>query len=561
MIEDGSGGTGQSAVWWRGLFGALAIASFALGVVGFSWYLPVGRPEMGRTLADVVYYALQLFVLGPDPLDKGGPLNVPLEVARFGAPAVTAFTVFEAFRVLLRERWARWTTARRKGHVVVCGDGPAGLLLACNIRDSGREVVLVGLAINEVARRRDLRVVTADPRDVGTLRAAGAPRAAVVFATGHTSASNLAVVLGARQLARGNLAAYAQVRDDELVDALQTHQVALDGRVGAALGFFSFDDVAARVLLGQESALCSGEDAEVVIFGFGPFGQALLRAIGRRHDDATAGHARITVVTDQPPDVEAFSREWGLSARGIQVTGCAVLPARRESVAAAMRRTYVCLEDEDRALNVALHQVRTQQDPVVLCLPQKSTFEEALTRGDVRGSVVHGYAPLRLFGILDAACQPELLTNDVLGVLARAIHERYRQTGMALGDTSATNRSLVPWCELPRHLKESNYAQAEHIHVKLASIGCVIGPATTAVAPFEYRDQEVEQLARMEHQRWMNERLAAGFRYGPVRQGNRHPDLVEWDLLSEHSRRKDIDVARELPELLASVGLRIFRHA
>lgn len=561
MIEGRSGGTGRSAVRWRVVFGAMAVVSFLLGVVGFSWYLPVSQPDVGHTPTDVVYYSLQLFVLGPDPLSKGGPLNVPLEIARFGAPAVTVFTLFEAFRVLLSDQWRRWTTARLKGHVVVCGDGPASLLLARNVRDTGQDVVLVGSAASDMARRHGLRLVTGDPRDLGTLRAAAVPRAAVVFASAHAGATNVAVALGARQLARevsGNLAAYAQVRDDELVDALRARQVASEGKIGSTLGFFALDDVAARLLLDQEPGPDAGEESHVVIFGFAAFGRAVLRTIARRHDPA-AGRATITVVTDQPEGVEAFSKQLGLAARGLQVAGYAELPDEQDATPGAMRRTYVCLEDEDMALNVALHRARTQLGPVVLCLPQKSTFEEALTGGQGRGVSDDGCGSLRLFGILDAACQPELLSNDFLGLLARAIHERYRHACIARGDTPVTNSSLVPWSGLPPHLKESNYAQAEHINVKLASIGCVLGSARAGVEPFAYRDQEVDQLARMEHQRWVDERRAAGFRYGPVRHGDQHPDLVEWDRLSEESRRKDVDVVCHLPELLAGAGLQILR--
>jgi TrkA-N domain len=560
MIEDGSGGTGWAAIRWRVLFAAVAAVSLLLGIVGFCWYLP-SQPDTGRTPADIVYYSLQLFVLGPDPLSKGGPLNVPLEIARFGAPAATVFTVFEALRLLLIDRWRRWTTARCMNHVVVCGEGPASVLLACNVRDTGQEVVLVGSAVNEVARRHGLRVVTGDPRDLSTLRAAAVPRASAIFASARASATNVAVAFGAQQLARGSLAAYAQVRDDELVDALRARQTTSGGTIRFTLGFFALDDVAARILLDQEPAPDTGEESHIVIFGLSSFGRALLRAIGRRHDPA-AGRTTITVVTSQPEDVESFSKQLGLAARNLHVTGYAELPEEQDTKPGVLRRTYVCVEDEDIALNIALHRARTQLNPVVLCLPQKSTFEEAITSmsGQPPGTSGDQYAPLHLFGILDAACQPALLSNDFLGLLARAIHERYRRACIAQGDTPATNSSLVPWAALPRHLKESNYAQAEHINVKLAAIDCAIGPATPGADRFTYRNAEIEQLARMEHQRWMDERLAAGFHYGRVRDGNHHPDLVAWDQLSPESREKDLDVVRHLPELLAETGLRILRQ-
>jgi hypothetical protein len=59
----------------------------------------------------------------------------------------------------------------------------------------------------------------------------------------------------------------------------------------------------------------------------------------------------------------------------------------------------------------------------------------------------------------------------------------------------------------------------------------------------------------------MNERLAAGFVYDPVCDNNRrhHPDLVEWEDLSEQSKSKDTDTITYLPQLLESAGLFITR--
>jgi hypothetical protein len=71
----------------------------------------------------------------------------------------------------------------------------------------------------------------------------------------------------------------------------------------------------------------------------------------------------------------------------------------------------------------------------------------------------------------------------------------------------------------------------------------------------------VLRLARFEHVRWMSEREAAGFRHSPRRDGNHHPDLVDWSNPSEESRDKDISAVRFLPELLAGEGLYIQRRS
>jgi hypothetical protein len=59
----------------------------------------------------------------------------------------------------------------------------------------------------------------------------------------------------------------------------------------------------------------------------------------------------------------------------------------------------------------------------------------------------------------------------------------------------------------------------------------------------------------------MAERHAAGYVYGPVRDGNHHPDLVGWPNLSAESQAKDIDAVEQLPDLLAGTGLQIQRRS
>jgi hypothetical protein len=65
----------------------------------------------------------------------------------------------------------------------------------------------------------------------------------------------------------------------------------------------------------------------------------------------------------------------------------------------------------------------------------------------------------------------------------------------------------------------------------------------------------------MEHQRWMRERHAQGYVYGPDREGKHHPDLVGWPDLSENAREKDRQAVREIPAILHEAGFQILRLA
>ncbi len=78
---------------------------------------------------------------------------------------------------------------------------------------------------------------------------------------------------------------------------------------------------------------------------------------------------------------------------------------------------------------------------------------------------------------------------------------------------------------------------------------------------FAFTDQEIELLARQEHDRWMRDRLAAGWTYGVPRDDTRkqHPDLKDWRLLGPEDKDKDREAIRALPEVLHDAGYSITR--
>ena len=116
----------------------------------------------------------------------------------------------------------------------------------------------------------------------------------------------------------------------------------------------------------------------------------------------------------------------------------------------------------------------------------------------------------------------------------------------ARGETEAENKSMVPWGKLPKDLRDANVAQAAGIGAKLEAINAVVVPESAEASDFSFTPEEVEGLAELEHKRWMNERIAQGWSYGPKRDNRRkiHPDLQEWDALDEGTRRRRMRSAR-----------------
>ena len=147
----------------------------------------------------------------------GGPYPLALNIARFGAPAVTVYALVEAGRLLFATELRRLRARNARGHVVVCGDTLVAGTLTRRLRAAGDRVV-VGAAPTRWPAAAARRGCPGDARDPDVLRAAGVGRARALYACTDDSAANTAIALAAARPRHGRppLAVYAQVADPEL---------------------------------------------------------------------------------------------------------------------------------------------------------------------------------------------------------------------------------------------------------------------------------------------------------------------------------------------------------
>jgi hypothetical protein len=527
----------------------LAATSAVLGWVGLQATVADNPDLADAGVLDIAYFTGQLFVLSSEPVAGTGPYPATLELARFLAPLTTALAVLEAIYALVRGRVGDWRTSRRRGHSIVTGDTDVAWALALRLAED-RPVVLV---TTDSSRRppasSQLRVVTGDIEGEATLRAAGIAGATALYACSERGARNVGVGLLARRLTRSPLVVLARSTDAELVTALRARRVSKNRPEGGfRLDFFAVEGLAARALVDEYRPFRQSADTPVTVVGSGPFGQAAILELADRVPADWSG--RIRWVVGCVDEASSFLDRFGHGTRiGLSTELDVVDPGGL---------VIVCHEDSDEALRVGLAEVRRGATAtVIICLPVRSAIAEALEPEAVFDDLD---GRLSVFGILDAACEPLRVESDLVDQLARALHQHYVEACRANGDTPHTNPSMVAWEQLPQRLKESNYEQADHIGVKLDAIDAVIVPALDGLAPFELQPSEVEQLAELEHDRWMRSQLAIGVVLGSARvPGVTHPDLKPWDDLDEPAREKDRTFIRALPELLASKRLAILR--
>jgi hypothetical protein len=139
--------------------------------------------------------------------------------------------------------------------------------------------------------------------------------------------------------------------------------------------------------------------------------------------------------------------------------------------------------------------------------------------------------------------------------IAQAIHERWRSEQIAAGNPAPS------WEELDESRKESSRDNARDIPAKLRMVACDIAPQRERGAQdFTFTDEEVETLGAAEHARWIRERIADGWTAGDKDATRKTtPYLVPFEELPDNIAEYDRIFVREIPRLLASVGLHVVR--
>jgi hypothetical protein len=142
------------------------------------------------------------------------------------------------------------------------------------------------------------------------------------------------------------------------------------------------------------------------------------------------------------------------------------------------------------------------------------------------------------------------LDGELLERLAKAAHEVFCDNLLAQGYTrhgkttqkeKKKHSSLMSYDKLPEEEKEQNRNNVKDIPNKLASIGYTLLPARGDQVAHRLTKAESEKLAKMEHERWVQEKLSAGWKYAKKTNEAKklHQCIIDWDKLSEEEKDKD----------------------
>ena len=173
----------------------------------------------------------------------------------------------------------------------------------------------------------------------------------------------------------------------------------------------------------------------------------------------------------------------------------------------------------------------------------------------------------------------ERLAEAAHEVFVRAMRAAGHVYGPVTDPVARTHSALRPYAALSEDEKEQNRSTVRDIPAKLAAAGYQLVPQPGDRVPFAFPADELEELSRLEHIRWVRSKVGAGWRYADQTDKPRklHRSLVPWRRsapaelahdytateiaalgpgeLSEDEREKDRVMVRGIPEILAQAGL------
>jgi hypothetical protein len=571
-----------SRLWsrqWRWLtITCLWIAVAALAQWGFA----AVRPRI--SVWDRIYITPDVFKQGIS--DDLAAQDWRIQVARFLGPLIFATTFFAAVATIFRDQIARARLRFARGHVVVAGLGDKGSRLAASLRHEGHRVVAIerdpANPNLSALRRQGVTVLDGDAADAELLREANLSRAEFLVAICDADGTNAEVLDAARrQLTTGRTArtgpplrASVHLRDPQLSRLLRTRELA--GAGGAMrFDFFNIYQRGARQWLSEAAPFEPdplGRLPRLVVVGLDELGQSVVVAAGQRWLDLDGRDGEPLVITlvdaDASPRAEALRLQHPALVGLVHLRTIDLDPARPtpdavdafndELKSGTVTAVFVTIDDDTMALSTGLD-VRQRLRSAPAHVHVRTRLDSGLALLVAHGADGDHPVTIDSFGLLDRTCTADIVSGGTNEQIAQALHADYLARARRAGRTGPL---VTTWDELPADGRESNRLAADALVGALAAAGCYLNPLYGwDERGFAFTDDEVETLARLEHERWGDERRRAGWRYGPTRDdaAKLNPSLVAWDDLPGDVKRFNRDAVMERAPMLARAGFEIVR--
>ncbi len=555
---------------------------FIFGYFGF-WIYSGGKD----TPLNLIYESLQLFLLRSGYLSSSS--NPLLDFARVAAPIIAFISLIVVVTdSIYRDARLVWLKATGTDHVIVCGLGYIGPIIARHYHKKGESVVVIEKDPThpEIEKMKELGifVIVGDATESRILEKVKVESAQALFAVTGSDEVNAKVVLKVDELLskspRLMIPCYIHIVDPKFSNLLRATPISIHGKTHVSLEFFNIYLAASQCFIDcMEDILpleTNAPDRHILIAGFGKMGESLLVSLAKRWKERYGQDPDkkllITVIDKEGQDkVESLKIRYHNISNFCEIKGLkmdfSIDPAFYRASYLDYDQTgrkvdfaFICTSDESINFSVALY-LNSKLDgavPIVIRTVRSKGFAHFFN--DICNSTAGEFRNIRVFPLVSCDCCMESLTEGINEVIARAIHAVYVLSSLKKGARMGSDPAMQPWHKLDLEYKESNRDQAANLRVRLQEIGYTLISLTDwSEPPFQFTKEEIESLATAEHDRWMQNRVKRGWTYGEKRdlEKKTSPYLVRWDELDDETKEYDREFVRSYPAILSLVDLKI----
>lgn len=562
-----------------------ALIAFAAGFLGLSEIYP------GLSVLDKMYITMRFFTL--NSVDYPGSMPVLLNIARFLAPLLTFISLivivtgsfyFHLEMLLLRLVY--------KDHVVICGLGYIGPVIVKHFCEQGFIVVVIEKDPMrdeiEYCRKKGAIILIGDATEKRILERAQANKARYLFAVTGDDELNAKVIGQVKEVITGRkkpLNCYVHIADPKFANFIRAAQLPVQGESSLLLEFINIYQNSSLCILNCIPSLfppgTPAQDFHVVIIGIGRMGESLLVHLVKRwkkqYGPAPLKKIRITIIDKKADDkkrsliarYKALTRYCDIDSREMDLNSSEFYEAgflSDRNGQSAIHAIFVCTADESLNFASALYinqRLKNNTIPIAIRTVQRKGFADFFY--DLNRNNAGQFRNLHAFPFVTCGCCIQTLIEGVNEVIAQALHESYLMHKKMGGAGPDSEPAMRLWKDLDSEFRNQNRDQARKMGINLKEKGYTIISRPDWDEPlFEFQDDVVlEDLAFMEHERWMNFMLENGWLPGEPKNLSKkvHPDLVPWEKLTERMKDFDRNFIREYPSILAMVDLKIVRTA
>lgn len=505
-----------------------------------------------------------------------GDYGLPGDIAKWLDLLLVCWVGAKAIMLAFSNRVDALFARGRKGHTIVCGLGERGRVLSESLLYDGEKVTILEYDPKNrditVMRSQGARVVMGDGMTAKALQAVGCRSARRVIAVLPTDDENAAVVQALAETGPKRPPVFAHNTDTALWSIL------FDLAGDAVTPFSATDSSCADVFL-ESDLVGSQGDVVLAVYGTGPLAESIVIRAAKvwQAETTRRGKTAPLPVRVIGPDAAEFSgRRLSLRYPGIAAL-CVLEPVKITSFDSAEDITECSIDVKVSCATTAIVATGAKEQTVrcamllARCLPAPCQIVAAVPSASGLLDMMVSHDPaladrVKVVDLSNALSKASTLLGGKREEFARLAHEDWLRAQFAGGAKLGSRGSLRHWEDLPDGLKTSNRDQVAKLFDRmLPAISATVVPvAEWDPEPFVYTAEELELLARMEHDRWSDDRIADGWvldrrlEQGDV-EHKRTPWLVGWDELPEDMKQWDRETIERFPVLLARAGFRIKR--